>query len=317
MGIIGRFDPWSSRMCTCPMKYSLSPYTGCSHRCLYCYISSYIPNPFEARPKKDFIKRLICELGKIDRRIPICMASSSDPYTPIESKLGLTRETIKVLREYSARFLIVTKSDLVTRDIDLLKTSMAAVSITVTTLNDDDAKMLEPAAPKPIERFKAIETLCNHDIPCSARIDPIIPGLNSNDECLSGLVQKLAEAGVRHVTASTYKAREDSFRRLIQKFPSLKNTLCELYYRRGSRIGRARYLPVDVRLELITKVKRETEKYGMSFASCREGLSQLQNSVSCDSTHMIPNRSISVVSERPQPKLFLQRSIASETYLAP
>ncbi|MBS7629611.1 radical SAM protein, partial [Candidatus Bathyarchaeota archaeon] len=93
MGVIGPFDPWSSKMCTCPKKYSLSPYTGCSHRCLYCYITSYISNPFEARPKKEFLKRLTYELERIDRRVPICMASSSDPYVHIESKLGLTRNT--------------------------------------------------------------------------------------------------------------------------------------------------------------------------------------------------------------------------------
>ncbi|MGQ9543030.1 MAG: radical SAM protein [Candidatus Bathyarchaeia archaeon] len=288
MGIIGPFDPWSSKMCTCPKKYSLSPYTGCSHRCLYCYISSYIQDPFNARPKKNFVKRLIRELRGIDRKLPIIMASSSDPYLHLEDRLGLTRETIKILREYSNRFLIVTKSDLVTRDIDLLKDSMAAVSITVTTLSGDYAEMLEPAAPKPLKRLKAIERLCEHNIPCSARIDPIIPGVNSDDAYLSELVRRLAETGVRHVIASTYKAREDSFRRLIQTFPRLEAPLRELYYKRGSRIGGARYLPLELRLKLILKVKKEAERCGMSFASCREGLSQLQSSASCDSTHMIP-----------------------------
>ncbi|MEM2840827.1 MAG: hypothetical protein QXN62_04620, partial [Candidatus Bathyarchaeia archaeon] len=135
------------------------------------------------------------------------------------------------------------------------------------------------------------------------------------DECLSRLVQRLAEAGVRHVTASTYKVREDSFRRLIQTFPSLETTLNELYYRRGSRIGRARYLPFNVRFRLIMKVREEADKYGMSFASCREGLSQLQNSVSCDSTHTIPERSESIAQDRPQSRLFSHISASPEAYL--
>jgi len=288
MVLIAPFDPWASKICTCPRKYSLSPYTGCSHRCVYCYISSYVRDPFNARPKKDFLKRLVRETPRIDKKIPIIIASSSDPYVPLEGELGLTRSTIKVLRDWSARFLLVTKSDLVTRDIDLLRGASAAVSVTITTLDDKLSGKLEPLAPQPDKRLKAVERLNRAGIPCSARVDPIIPEINSEEKGLATLVSTLAYAGVKHITASTYKAKPDSFKRLVQAFPSLEKTLKRLYWEKGETIGGARYLPSDLRLELIRRVKRLVEGRGITFAACREGLSYLHSSATCDSSHLIP-----------------------------
>ena len=290
MTLITLFDPWGSKTCTCPRKYSLSPYTGCSHRCLYCYITSYIPNPFEARPKKDFIKRLSREIPKVDLSIPIAVASSSDPYLPLEAEMKLTRQTIRILRDWSARFLLMTKSDLITRDVDILRNSDAAASITTTTLDDAIAGKLEPSAPRPGRRLKAVETLVNAGIPCSVRIDPIIPGINSEERQLLSLVKELAEVGVKHITASTFKAKPDSYGRLIQRFPDLEKSLRKFYWGMGERKGGARYLPLDMRLDLIRRIKWIAETHGMSFASCREELSHHDSGASCDSSHLIPVR---------------------------
>ncbi|RLF51539.1 MAG: radical SAM protein, partial [Thermoplasmata archaeon] len=67
MYYIKEFDPWNSPYCTCPPKYSLNPYTGCDHCCIYCYITSYIPNAFQVRTKKDFFKKLQKDVKKIDK----------------------------------------------------------------------------------------------------------------------------------------------------------------------------------------------------------------------------------------------------------
>jgi DNA repair photolyase len=286
--IISPFDPWANRICSCPRKYSLSPYTGCSHRCLYCYITSYIPDPFNARPKKNLIKRLESELSKIDRSIPVIIASSSDPYTPPEERLQLTRSTIKLLLDQSSRILIVTKSDLVTRDIDLLRGASAAVSITVTTLDCKLASKLEPSAPTPARRLRAIRQLSDAGIPCSARIDPIIPGLNSDREDLQLLTRELSRAGVRQITTSTYKARPDSYRRLVQAFPSHEGLLRRLYWELGEGCAGSRYLNSGLRLQLIMTVREAAEAYRVGFASCREGLTPYSTSASCDSSHLIP-----------------------------
>ncbi|RLF44210.1 MAG: radical SAM protein, partial [Thermoplasmata archaeon] len=120
--LITPFDPWKSKLCTCPKKYSFSPYTGCSHACIYCYITSYIPNAFKVRLKKDLFRRLKKELHKVDTFIS--MSNSSDPYVPEERDFKVTRKCLRIFKENKIKVLIITKSDIVARDVDLLKDMM-------------------------------------------------------------------------------------------------------------------------------------------------------------------------------------------------
>lgn len=143
------FDPWKSKLCTCPFKYTLNPYTGCDHACVYCYITSYIPNAFKVRPKKNLLIQVERELRKFDKRYIIAMSYSSDPYPTIEKELGITRKVLELFRRYDVRCLILTKSDIFERDIDILKELRCAVGVTVTTIDERKAKLLEPNAPLP------------------------------------------------------------------------------------------------------------------------------------------------------------------------
>ena len=206
MQVITRFDPWKGKLCTCPPKYSFSPYTGCSHACLYCYVSSYIPNFFECRPKPKLVARLTKDLKKIDKKLAISVSNSSDPYPPEEKRLRLMRSCLRVFAQHRCRILIITKSDLVARDADLLSKLRASVSFTITTLSPVLSKKLEPGAPLPQARIKALHCIAKI-LPVSVRIDPIIPGLNDEVE---ELVKVVAKAGAKQVVASTYKARYDS-----------------------------------------------------------------------------------------------------------
>jgi len=181
MAVLTPFDPWKGKLCTCPPKYSFSPYVGCSHGCLYCYASSYIPRFFEVRVKKDLIKQLNKEISKIRENKYVAIANSNDPYQPIEEKLKLTREALKIFSSHNFKIMIVTKSNLVTRDLDVLKKSRVAVSITITTLDENKSKRLEPNAPSPQKRLEAIEVLSKSGIPTIARIDPIIPFINDGE----------------------------------------------------------------------------------------------------------------------------------------
>jgi DNA repair photolyase len=152
------FDPWKSELCTCPPKMTFNPYTGCDHGCLYCYASSYIPQFPNCRPKKNLISRLKKEATRLDGEL-ISISNSSDPYPQLEQKTELTRKCLRILAENSCRLQIITKSDIVIRDIDILKQVPCVVSITILTMNDRLSLKLEPGAPVSSRRLKAIETL--------------------------------------------------------------------------------------------------------------------------------------------------------------
>jgi len=288
--LVTPFDPWKSPLCHCPPKYSLSPYTGCSHRCVYCYITSYIPNAFDCRPKGNLLGRLGREIRRLDRRIPVAIASSSDPYVPIETSTNLTRGTLRFLTQNGFKILLVTKSNLVTKDIDIIKQARCSVSMTITTLQTEIARLLEPSAPSPEERLKAIKTLADVNIPCSARIDPIIPGVNDGLGQLEPLIEEIARAGAKHIVASSYKVKSDNYKRMILAFPRLRERLEQIYWVEGEVKGRARFAPHSFRRPLLQALKRIIESRGLTFATCREGFSDLNSGKTCDGTHLIPER---------------------------
>ena len=136
MPLITRFDPWQSSLCTCPPKLTLNPYTGCSHGCVYCYATSYTPHFVACKPKKDLLKHVECEAAKLNGET-LSIANSSDPYPHPEVDLGLTRKCLKILSRHNCRIQIVTKSNLVTRDVDILAQVPCTVALTITTEDDE------------------------------------------------------------------------------------------------------------------------------------------------------------------------------------
>jgi DNA repair photolyase len=274
--LITPFDPWKAELCTCPGKLTFNPYTGCDHGCLYCYASSYVPRFFDCRPKKDLISRLKKEAGRLKGEL-ISMSNSSDPYPRLEQKTGLTRRCLKILGESSCRLQIVTKSDLVVRDIDILREIPCVISITILSADDDLSRKLDPGAPVSSRRLKAIEMLVKEGIPTTVRIDPIIPFLNDD---LAELVEAVASLGVLHITSSSYKVKPDNWRRFSKRFPQVAEKLRPLYFEKGERIGRSTYLPKHLRFTLMKKVKALAEDNSLRFGCCREGFSL--NSAVCD-----------------------------------
>lgn len=292
--VIRPFDPWRSDLCTCPPKYTLNPYTGCSHMCLYCYATAYIGRRPSA-PKRDLISSVRKDLRHIDRTRPINMSTSSDPYPPEEQELKLTREVLKILVAHGCRILITTKSNIVTRDIDILMRGNVAVMITITTLDDNLAKIIEPNAPSPSQRIEAVQKLASEGIPVGVRIDPVIPYVNDDERMLRQLVNEVVNAGARHIVTSSYKARPDNFRRLITAFPELENKLRKIYYEEGELVHGYRYLRPDLRKNLLRPVVDEAKRLGVTYATCREGLPEFRNAPSCDGSHLIPSRVIARV----------------------
>ncbi len=277
------FDPWKNEFCTCPPKYSLNPYTGCAHGCIYCYASSYIKDFFRCREKPNLIAKLRKEIKRIPPETIISMSNTSDPYPPIESKKRLTRECLKLFRENDMRILIITKSDIVCRDIDLLKEMFTAVTFTITTFKHH--KKIEPNAPNPFKRLKAIEKLSKESIPTGLRLDPIIPMIN--EEGMEEILISAKAVGITHVTVSTFKPRWDSWKRLIEIFPEKRKQLEDLYLRKGQKFGNSVYLSHQKRENIITKVRDICASLNLTFATCRENISEYNTSDSCDGSHLI------------------------------
>jgi len=280
--LISRFDPWRSSLCTCPPKLTLNPYSGCDHHCVYCYASSYVPNFAECRPKKELLHTLRREAAKLTGET-VSISNSSDPYPRVEATAGLTRKCLEILASSHCRIQIITKSNLVTRDDDLLSKVPSTVALTITTLEAEVARALEPNAPTPAERLRAAEDLLAKGVPVSVRIDPVIPLVNDK---LEKLVAELASIGVKHVTSSTYKIKPDNWRRFTAAMPTVAEKLAPLYFKLGEKLGGNTLLPRDLRLKLMKNVRDLATANGMRFGVCREGLAQL-NTASCDGSWML------------------------------
>jgi DNA repair photolyase len=280
--LISRFDPWRSSLCTCPPKLTFNPYTGCDHQCTYCYASSYIPNFKDCRPKKDALTALKRESAKLKGET-ISIANSSDPYPLAEASEGLTRHCLEILANCNCRIQIITKSNLVVRDIDLLSRVPATVALTITTADDALANVIEPLAPPPSQRIRAAQQLTKAGIPVSVRIDPIIPTVNDQPQ---KLIAELASTGVKHITVSTYKAKPDNWTRLSQAMPEAAKKLKPLYFQHGEKIGGTMLLPKELRFILLKNIRDSALSNGMQFGVCREGLAEL-NTASCDGSWLL------------------------------
>jgi DNA repair photolyase len=280
--LITRFDPWQSSLCTCPPKLTLNPYTGCSHNCVYCYATSYTPHFAKCNPKKELLKQVEADAAKL-RGETVSISNSSDPYPHSEAELGLTRRCLEILSRSDCKVQMVTKSNLVTRDMDILSKLPCTVALTITTEDEETARQIEPQAPSPRERLKAIEVLVGKGIPVSVRVDPIIPHVNDNP---TGLIATLASLGVKHVTSSTYKVKRDNWMRFASALPVVAEKLKPLYFQKGERVGGSLLLPVDLRLKLMLCVRTLVVNAGMKFGVCRENLKQL-NTAACDGSWLL------------------------------
>jgi len=263
------FDPWGSKLCTCPPKWSLNPYTGCGHRCLYCYASSFIPRFYEPRPKKDFLRKIERELEKLPENSIISLSNSSDPYQPLEEKFRLTREFLIRLASKKVNLLIITKSDLFLRDLDLLSKLKVVIALTITSKGLSEK--LEPGAPPYEKRLNALKEIKKRGFKAVVRIDPLIPEINL-EEAKEVLYESLPYAD--HYVLSTYKAKADSLERLCKAFKEKEHLLKRLYLTEGILIRGSRYLPLEIRQKLLLPFIEIIEKAGKSYALCREGLKE-------------------------------------------
>lgn len=208
------------------------------------------------------------------------VSDCTDPYQPLEKGYEITRKCIQVLSKHDFPLLMVTKSDLVLRDIDIFKQTKTVVSITVTTIAEDIAKVIEPYAPSPNRRISALRKIAENGIPAVARIDPIIPTINDNEKDFEKLVAELADVGVRQVTIATVKPVRGFFSSLRQTRPEVYERLNRIYSD-GKWVLGYKYLHEEKRLKILEKLRPIVLRHGLHFASCREGFQQY-NTTLCD-----------------------------------
>ena len=275
------FNVVKSAFCTCLPKFNINPYLGrCAHECIYCYAVKFPSFRGPAVPRLK-LKYEIAKMAETTKtRWPVMLSDTTDPYQPLEKEHEITRKCLKVLAEKRYPLLIVTKSDLVTRDIDLFKKTQTVVSMTITTIQEEIARTIEPYASSQNSRFKALKQVAEEGIPTVIRIDPIIPSVNWNLDELEKIASRAADIGVKQVTASTLKLVRGLFPTLKNGNPSLFSILQDAFSE-GEWVSGYKYLNRNKRWKILNDLRDIVLKHGLKFATCREGFPQLNNTV-CD-----------------------------------
>ena len=192
-----------------PFDQSINPYRGCEHACSYCYARpshAYMGlSPgldFETRLfyKADAATTLASELSRSGYLCkPIMLGANTDPYQPVEKRMKVTRSILEVLERTRHPVAVITKSALVLRDLDLLtslaRDNLVSVSVSVTTLDDDLKRRLEPRAASPAARVRTLAALAAAGVPCGVMVAPVIPAIT--DPEMERILEACAGAGVR------------------------------------------------------------------------------------------------------------------------
>ena len=192
-------DPWFG------LKYTMNLYRGCQHQCIYCDSRSecyQIENFSDILVKTNAIDLLRRELSSKRKVGTVGTGAMNDPYMPIEKKYELTGRALDVLAEFRFPVHVITKSDLVLRDLDRLKEiarTYAAVSFTITTVDDELALKLEPGAPPPSERFKAMASLSTAGILTGVTMMPILPFIEDSERNVTDIATRAKDCGAGYI----------------------------------------------------------------------------------------------------------------------
>ena len=187
------------------LKYSMNLYRGCQHQCIYCDSRSacyQIENFRDILVKTNAVDLLRSELARKRIKGTIGTGSMNDPYMPIEKKRELTRRALEVIAEQHFPVHVLTKSDLVLRDLEILRRisqAYAAVSFTITTADDQLGKKMEPGASLVSDRFRAIKAFAEAGIYTGVVMMPILPFLEDTEENITQIVKLAHEHGASYI----------------------------------------------------------------------------------------------------------------------
>ena len=217
--------------------HSMNIYRGCSHGCIYCDSRSkcyQFSHEFEDIEVKQNAPELLEEaLAKKRKRCMIGTGSMGDPYIPIEKELGLMRRCLEIIDRYNFGSTLITKSDLVLRDLDILtrinNKTKAVVQMTLTTADDDLCRKIEPGVCPTSRRFEVLCACRDAGIPTVVSFSPLLPFINDTQENIDGIIDYCSRAGVKAILCFgiglTLREgnREYFYKALDRHFPGLKD----------------------------------------------------------------------------------------------
>lgn len=264
-----------------PFTWTVNPYRGCEFACKYCY--ARYTHEFMRQEPEDFENRIYvkanlphilrAELRRTAEHEGIAIGTATDPYQPAERRFKLTRSILEVLAKERGRAIsITTKSDLVTRDVDLLlklrEHNKIHVNITITTLNEKLARLLEPRAPRPELRLGAVRQLSEAGIQVGVFPNPILPLITDQEKSLDRLAKAAKDHG-----ASFFGGGILFLMPSAQKvfFPFLKTNFPHLMRRYEERYRAAAYLKGAYRDTIRERVHAVRERYGLANAPVFDG----------------------------------------------
>ncbi|WP_273475795.1 SPL family radical SAM protein [Methanobrevibacter woesei] len=224
-------------------KNGMNLYRGCTHGCIYCDSRSKIYNmnhDFEdIEVKQNSLELLKKALKSKKEKCMIGTGSMTDPYIPLESKLEFVRNSLKLIYRYGFGFTCITKSDLILRDLDLLKKinekAKTVVQITLTTADEDLCRKIEPNVCTTKRRVEVLKKLNDVDIPTVVWLTPFLPYINDTEENINELLDYCIETNVKGIICFNIGLtlrdgnRQYFYKKLEESFPGLKNRYIEKY----------------------------------------------------------------------------------------
>jgi DNA repair photolyase len=254
-----------------PFAWSLNPYTGCAHRCTFCYVRAFEQRAdrpsgdaygVSIRVKVNVADVLRAELARRSwRGESVAIGAATDPYQPAEGRYRLTRGCLEALADAANPFHIVTRGPLIVRDVDVLATAAVrakvSVSFSVPTLDDEVWRRTEPSTAPPRQRLRALSVLRDAGIEAGVAVAPVLPGISDAPHQLRAVVEAAREAGATHAWASVVNlrpgTREHFLSHLAEDWPDLAPFYERLY---GARVYPPRGTEQRVR-ELVAAARRE------------------------------------------------------------
>ena len=258
---------------TMPFQWTLNPYRGCEFGCKYCYarytheFMELDSQDFEDKiyAKADVARLLKRELVKVKPGERIALGTATDPYQPAERRYGRTRSLLEVfVRERGRKLGIVTKSDLITRDLDLLveiaRGNVLEVSFTITTIDEKLARLLEPRAPRPELRLGAVTALSRAGIAVGVLPSPVMPGLTDGPRSLDRLAKAAKDAGAQYFGGGPLFLMPSAQKIFL---PFVEQQFPELAPRYRATYQDSAYLGPEYKNDLADRIRRIRDRYGL------------------------------------------------------